>query len=478
MFSPESSLIITTVFPRLLGMIYLFALGAFLFQILGLVGSEGILPAKKYLEFFKQRLGKRRFYWIPTVFWCNAGDRALMGTIVLGVVFAVLLVAGVYPPVMLFLLIVIHLSIVSIGQDFLSFGWEMFFLEIAYHAFFLSLASPPNIFIWISINLLIIRFHWQAGISKLKSGEPTWKNLTALHYHYETQPLPNTVAWFFHQLPGWFHQCSVLMMFAIELFVPFGVLGTEFIRLQAFALFFLLQLFIWISGNYSYLNHLTVVLVALLISDTYLAFLFGQPEPLVASSWPLQLFLSAVGITFIVFHIMQLWNQLFSSPRVNRILRAATPFHFTNRYGIFAVMTTTRYEIVVEGSRDNHTWKEYLFRCKPSEVDRRPRRISPYQPRLDWQAWFLPFTSWENAPWFQNFLICLLKGSPHVLFLLRHNPFPDEPPAYIRAKMYVYRFSDPITKRRLGHWWVREYLREYTHSNSRIGFEQRESSRD
>lgn len=385
-----------------------------------------------------------------------------MGVTALGTALAVLLALGFYPFLLLPLLIIIHLSIVTVGQDFLSFGWEMFFLEISYNVFFLSLTHKPNIFIWISLNLLIFRFHLQAGASKLQSGDPNWRNLMALCYHYQTQPIPNMIAWYFHKLPVWFHKFSVAMMLFVEIIVPFAIFGTEEMRLAAFILLFLLQLFIWVSGNYSYFNHLTMVLVLLLVSDTYLEPLFGMADSRPTSPWLLQVFVSIVGIIFITLQLLQLWNHFFRNATVGRILYKIYPYHLANRYGIFAIMTTTRYEISVEGSDDGQIWKEYLFPYKPSELNRRPRQISPYQPRLDWQAWFLPFDYFENAVWFQNFLYRLLEGSPHVLALLRHNPFPDMPPRFIRARMYVYEFSDATTKKRLGYWWVRSFVREYS----------------
>ena len=461
MFSPESHLIIAHLFPRLIGAIYFFALGAFLFQIRGLIGEKGILPIDTYLDHFRHRLGKRRFYWIPTVFWINSSDRALLAVTGLGTFLAILLVFGVYPSLLLPLLFLIHLSIVSVGQDFLSFGWEMFFLETSCHAFLLSLSPIPNPVVWISIYLLIFRFHIQAGTSKLLSKEPVWRDLTALSYHYQSQPLPSTLAWYLHKFPLWFHKFSTIMTLVIEIILPFAIFGPKELQLIAFIGFFLLQFSIWISGNYSYLNHLTVVLISLLISDSYLENFFNLPD-IPSTPWYLDFFLYIGGGIMIFLQLLRLFHHFLRNKWAGQILSYVEPFHIANRYGIFAVMTKTRYEIVIEGSNDRKEWKEYLFRYKPSELTRRPRRISPYQPRIDWQAWFLPFEDFNSAVWFQNFLYRILEGSPEVLSLLRHNPFPEKPPQFIRALVYIYEFSDGETKRATGEWWHRTYVDTYS----------------
>lgn len=461
MLSPEAHLIIAHLFPRLLGVIYFFALAPFIFQIRGLIGENGILPVSLYLKHFRHMSKLKRYYWLPTIFWWTHSDRALVAASAVGSVLAVLLACGVYPIVLIPILFFIHLSIVTVGQDFLSFGWEMFFLEISFNAFFLSLTTVPNIAIWISLYLLLFRFHIQAGSSKFLSREKVWRNLTALNYHYQTQPLPNTIAWYFHKLPVPFHKFSVIMMLVIEIILPFAMLGPQSFQLAAFIGFFLLQYFIWVSGNYSYLNYLTVVLSTLLISDIYLAPVFSVPE---AQSSPLilDLFLYAIGCCLIGLQLLRLLHHFLPRRGIANILTYVQPFHIANRYGIFAIMTTTRYEIIVEGSDNGQEWKEYYFRYKPSEINRRPRRIAPYQPRLDWQAWFLPFEEFGSAVWFQNFLFRLLQGSPHVLSLLRLNPFPDKPPQYIRAKIYIYEFSDVKSKKLKGEWWRRKFIDAYT----------------
>jgi lipase maturation factor 1 len=463
LFNPNAYSESIKLFLHLLGAIYFFAFGAQLFQIRGLIGKEGILPIENYLNYLSRRLQKKKFYYVPTVFWLNHSDTMLWVVPACGALLGLFLLVGGPPALLIPCLIILHLSIISIGQDFWGFGWEGFLLEISYNAFFLSLTDQPNLLVWISINLLLFRFHFEAGTSKIESGDPNWRNLTALKFHYQSQPLPNTIAWYIYKLPLGFHKFSTFKMFFIELVIPFFALfGTPEMRLGSFVLFFGLQFFIWFTGNFSYLNYLTVVLSVILIANTYLELFFGAPPMLQPTHWILDNFLSLAGLGLIFLQIIALWNHYSPTITTRKILRYIYHLHIANRYGIFAIMTTDRYEIIIEGSDDETEWKEYYFWHKPSELTRRPRRISPYQPRIDWQAWFLPFGAFEEQDWFKSLLICLLKGSPSVLSLLRHNPFPEKPPQFIRAQIYLYEFSDQKTKKKLGFWWTRQYLGPYS----------------
>lgn len=459
--NPENYTIIAALFPRLLGAIYFCAIGALLFQYKGLFGKNGILPLTHYLNILRSIPKPRRYYYAPTLFWINSSDRAIMLVLITGVLFSILLMFGIVPPLMLLCLYVIHLSIISAGQDFLSFGWEGFLLEITVQAFLLSLTIVPNLFVWLSINFLLFRFHIQAGMIKLQTHDPTWRNLTAVSYHYQTQPIPNTVAWYFHKLPLWFQKFSNGLMFILELVVPFGIFFSEDIRFATFCGLFGLQFLIWFTGNFSYLNHMTAVLTTILISNKFLSVLFTAPS---VESTPLifNVILSIVGTMLIVIQGMRLWHQFFPRRDLARFFDFLSPFHLVNRYTIFANMTTVRYEVVVEGSEDGVIWKEYLFKYKPSELTYRPRRVSPYQPRLDWQMWFLPFRDFESEEWFQSFLYHLLKGNSQVLHLLRVNPFFDKPPKYIRSLMYEYEFTSFAEKRETGNWWKRTLVGQYS----------------
>lgn len=462
MFSPESYTIIATFFPRLLGLIYFFAFGAFLFQIKGLIGSNGILPVTPFLEAVRYNYPKRYFKILPTVFWINSSDKALMAVVATGTILSVLLMLGIFPPLLLILLYILYLSIESAGQDFLSFGWEGFLLEITLNAFFLSLMSPPNLMVWISINLLLFRFHLQAGAVKLESQDENWRNLKAIAFHYQSQPLPNMVAWYVHKFPMWFHKLSTLFMFFVELVLSFGVFGNELIRIWVFAGFFGLQFMIWATGNFSFLNHMTMAFSTLLIGNTYLSPFFSAPTDLPPPNVVIDAFCTLAGTILTILQLIRLWQHFVPNQLFAKWLRTIAPYHIANQYGIFAVMTTIRNEIIFEGSIDGITWKEYNFFYKPSEIDRRPRRISPYQPRIDWQAWFLPLGYYRYDSWLRNFIYHLLKGTPEVLALIRTNPFPDHPPKYVRSVMYEYEFSSAKEKKELGWWWRRTWVGIFT----------------
>lgn len=458
MWNTESYTAAALLLPRLLGFIYFFAIGAFLFQIRGLLGENGILPAQDYLNYFRERAFRRRFFYVPSLFWLNSSNRALMGLTIFGTLTAIVLMLGYYPSFCLALLFVLYLSIVSVGQDFLSFGWESFLLEITFYTFWVSLTPIPNILAWINLNFLLFRFHLQAGAVKLQSCDPAWRDLTALAFHYQSQPLPNHWAWYVYKWPIAAHKLSTFFMFAVELIVPFGLFLNDDIRTGVGIVFIALQVMIWLTGNFSYLNHLTTAFSIIAFNNYALSFLM-TPSPPHPIFWITDVVLSVIGAGFLLLQLMRLWHHFQPYRRfLARWLAWLSPLHLVNRYGLFAIMTKKRYEIVVEGSEDGNSWKEYLCQYKPSEITRRPRRISPYQPRLDWQMWFLPFDDFESETWFQQFLYRLLTGTPEVLKLIRYNPFPDKPPKYIRALMYDYRFSTRQQKKEQGWWWQRDLI--------------------
>lgn len=452
------------IFIRLLGAIYVIAYVPFLFQIKGLIGKNGILPIEEYLQSIRLPWKKRLLY-VPTVLWINASDKALLALMWTGIFLGVLLMFGVCPPLILLLLYIVHLSLTTAGQDFLSFGWETFLMEITLSTILLTATSPFNILGWINLNFLLFRFHIAAGFSKILSRDPNWRNLSALAYHYLTQPIPNTIAWFFHKLPLWFHKASTFFMFYIELIVPFAIFAPADFRLFAFVQLAGLQVFIWLTGNLSYLNYLTTFFCIILINNKYIEPFLG-PAPVFETASPLfwQVIVSLLGIALLVIQILTFYYFFTHSYRLQPLMRIIQPFHIAYRHGIFAVMTTKRYEIIVEGSNDGKEWKEYEFPFKPGDISRRPRRVSPYQPRIDWQAWFLPFEYFAFKTWFQLFLIKILQGTPEVLRLLRINPFPEKPPKYIRALMYDYNYTTFAEKKKTGNWWKREYISEYAPS--------------
>lgn len=470
--SQETFALSRWVFLRLLGLIYLAAFVSFGTQALGLIGSRGILPLADILGPIRDYYGAESFTRFPTVFWLDSSDAFLQLVCLAGVSGALLLAAGIAQLPALILLWALYLSIVTAGQVFMGYQWDALLLETGFLAIFLApLTWRPHWPRRQPARLVLLLFYWllfrlmlSSGLVKLLSGDPAWRDLTALAYHYETQPLPTPLAWFAHHLPLWFQRLSTLAVFIIELAAPLLIfLPWRRLRMLAAALFTLLQILILLTGNYTFFNLLTVALCILLLDDRALRRLVPTrwrarlPEVQIrpAALWRLW----AVGILAVVMFVLAGARLLMLvlplgnlPPPLPQVVTAFAPFEVVNSYGLFAVMTTTRPEIIVEGSDDGQTWLAYEFPYKPGDVERAPRWVAPYQPRLDWQMWFAALGSYQQNPWFARFLQRLLEGSPDVLALLAENPFPDAPPRYVRAVLYEYRFSAALAE---GAWWQR-----------------------
>jgi hypothetical protein len=308
---------------------------------------------------------------------------------------------------------------------------------------------------------------FSSGWVKLASGDPTWRNLSALRFHYETQPLPTAIAWFLHQAPPWFQTVSAVFLFFVELVVPFLFFAPRRLRLFAFRATVLLQLLIAASGNYGFFNLLALALALLLVDDQSLPRRWRRAAEAAAGprlAWTravlvpvacVALFASSIEFAATLDRALPLPQTVVAAARRIDALRSF------NRYGLFMVMTTERPEILIEGSDDGAAWRPYEFRWKPGGVARRPRFVAPHQPRLDWQMWFAALGSPEENPWLVHFLGRLLEGSPEVEGLLAANPFPDHPPRYVRATLYDYQFTDAAERRRSGAWWRRRPLGLY-----------------
>jgi lipase maturation factor 1 len=471
------------LFLRALGAVYLIAFLSLGGQVLGLIGSQGILPAADFLKMAQERFGDQAARMIPTVFWWGAGDAVLKASCVWGAGLAVLLILDVAPAVVLTGLFVLYLSLLSVCRDFLAFQWDILLLETGFLAIFLAPgrflpnllgrrreAEPSRFFLWLG-RWLLFRLMLSSGLVKLASGDPSWRGLSALKFHYETQPLPVWTSWFAHHFPQAVQQASVFVLFVIELLVPFFMFGPRPWRYWACGLTVALQLLLMATGNYAFFNLLTIALCLLLLDDAVFGFLKRLPAGLFSfekGPAPFRKFIGPlgralrvpVGVALILLSVLQLcgqfaWRQSPPGWAVS-VLQAASPYRLVNTYGLFAVMTTLRREIVVEGSADGKTWLAYEFKWKPGDPSRRPRFVAPHQPRLDWQMWFAALSSYQNQPWFLNFLSRLLQGSPEVVKLLENNPFPDRPPRYLRGLGYHYYFTDADTRKKDGTWWGRE----------------------
>ena len=464
--NPESAtyFLPSFIYLKAMGLVYGIAFASFKVQALGLIGSRGILPVSDYLERVYVGAGAKGFLLVPTIFWLHSDDWFIGAVCFAGIAGAICLMLGVAPKPMLVALFVLYLSLVTGGQRFTAFQWDALLLEAGFLAIFLCGSSKISITLF---RWLLFRLMFLSGIVKLLSGDASWREFTALAYHYETQPLPTVAAWYAHQLPLWFHKISAVWMFITELIVPFLIFGGRRLKMFAGGAIVFLQLLIMLTGNYTFFNILAIALCVFLYDDVFwrsgpIRSLFeriqkGTAPPASEGVFKKRM-IPVVAPVIVALSLAHMWQSIFrTSPlpqTVQAVVGAFAPFRIVNSYGLFAVMTTVRPEIMVEGSRDGEKWSPYDFRYKPDELQGCPRWVAPHQPRLDWQMWFAALRTYQGTPWFVNFVGRLLEGSPEVLGLLKNNPFPDAPPKFIRARLYRYGFTTP-TGGTGEAWWKR-----------------------
>ncbi|HMP89013.1 MAG TPA: lipase maturation factor family protein [Kiritimatiellia bacterium] len=457
------------IFLRAMGVIYFLAIYSLWSQIHGLIGEHGILPVGMYLHQAEAYLGGKSFHAVPTVLWWLQGDVALEVMCWIGMSISALLVFGITPLACTILLWILYLSFTVGGQVFLGFQWDNLLLESGLLAILLAppvwRSSPktnplPSRLVIFLLHWLLFRLMFAAGYVKLASRDESWWDLSALTFHFWTQPLPVWTAWYFHQAPMWFLKFSTAMMFFIELVVPFLIFAGRIPRYIAFGFLMLLQFLIAGTGNYGFFNFLTMALCLPLLDDR--VFTHGNLiEPIDMPKWKntaLSAFRWPVGVVVLVMSLVMFSSQIvrisWPAPVITFVQQFA-PFRSVNNYGLFAAMTKSRPEIVVEGSRDGQNWIAYEFKWKPGDVHRTPIFVAPHMPRLDWQMWFAALGNYQHNPWFMNFLVRLLEGEPSVLKLLETNPFPEEPPRMIRAVLYDYSFATREQNKDEYLWWNR-----------------------
>lgn len=459
---PQDQQVVCWLFLRGLALIYLFAFASFIPQILGLVGHNGILPAADFLEAVSQQNGQSKLWNLPTLLWLDTSDRALFATLWGGVIVSVLLFCNLWPRSCLLLLFILYLSVVNVGQVFTQFQWDSLLLESGFLALFLHPHRRWSV--WL-LRWLLFRFIFLSGAVKLLSMDPYWANLSALTVHFETQPLPTLFAWYVHQLPPLMLQAGTLMVIFIELLLPFLIFLPSRPRLWAAIGIALLQFAIILTGNYNFFNLLTLLLCLLLLDDHLLPTRWRQPE-----YWPVAkrnnnfrwLQVGLAGLLLLLSSITVVVQ--LNGPKTELMLaliRAAAPWHIVNYYGVFAVMTADRYEILLEGSLDGNNWQAYQLPYQPQDVHTAPGWLIPYQPRLDWQMWFAALSSYEQTPWFRTLMVRLIFNSTEVLALFKLNPFADIPPVFVRASLYRYEFTDFAGRQGRGQWWQRTYVGTY-----------------
>ncbi len=461
-------------FLRALGLIYLIAFVSLWVQIDGLVGSGGVSPVGQFLVAVREQFGARAFSIFPTLFWFNSSDAFLHLICGAGAVASLLVIFGIARIFCLVALLVFYLSLTVAGQTFLSFQWDGLLLETGFLAIFLA---PPRL--WpghgreppvsrvglFLLKLLLFKLMFMSGVVKLTSGDDSWWNLTALDYHYWSQPLPTIFAWYADKSPEWFRHFSVALCLVAEIVAPFFIWAPRRLRLIACGLLIFLQIAIAITGNYCFFNLLTIALCLLLIDDAPVGTArLAVLGPRSARPLPEQFSTLAAVAVLVVTLPLNAW-LIFSAFKPGAeppaIVQVVEPLRIVNGYGLFRVMTKDRDEIIIEGSADGIDWRPYEFKWKPGDVMRAPGWCAPHQPRLDWQMWFAALESPRQNPWLVGLVFRLFQNKPEVIHLLNGNPFPNSPPHYIRAEFYRYRFTTMEEHRKTGAWWKRQFLGEY-----------------
>jgi lipase maturation factor 1 len=467
-------------FLRVLGLIYLIAFVSLWVQVEGLVGRSGISPINQFLPAVYEQLGRQAYSLLPTLTWFNYSNAFLHFLCGGGVAFSLLLVLGIAPAICLTALFVFYLSLTVAGQTFLSFQWDILLLETGFLSIFLApwqlwqkrgQETPVSRAALFLLKLLLFKLMVMSGVVKLTSGDDCWWNLTALDYHYWSQPLPTMFGWWADQSPEWFKHFSVAFCLVVEIIVPFFIWTPRRPRLIAAGLIIFLQVVIAITGNYCFFNLLTITLCLLLIDDAVWRGKGIRDDALGAPggrALPSRLSIYGAIAVIVITLPINAWLILSAfrpDAQCPRRLAFAyehlEPFRIVNGYGLFRVMTKDRREIVIEGSADGIDWLPYEFKWKPGNLKRAPGWCAPHQPRLDWQMWFAALGTAQQNPWFIRLVICLLEGKRDVTRLLAHDPFPNQPPRYVRAILYRYRFATANEHGQTGARWKRQELGEY-----------------
>jgi hypothetical protein len=484
------------LFLRALGLIYFSAFFSLIFQIRGLIGVHGILPASEYLHAVYSSLGLARFWYAPTLLWFSASNHMLMALCWTGLLASVLLTINIFPRAMLLICFLCFLSFVTAASDFSGYQSDGMLLEAGFISLFLvppgfrpGLApkSPP---MRAAIILLLwewFRIYFESGIAKLASGDPEWRHFTAMDEYYQNGPLPTWIGWYVQHLPHGFHAATAFATLALELVLVWMLFLPRRFRIICFFIVTPWQIGVILTANYTFLNYLVLALGIFLLDDRFPKSLLefvaskrGQvsTEPQTTASaevrlpswqqtWAdslahVKLALTAVMFIWLFYSstvllLTMIWPSLrFPSTPIG----ALQPFRIADRYGLFAVMTRGRYEIEFQGSNDGENWITYPFRYKPQNLNEPPRVYAPYQPRFDWNLWFASLGHWRQNPIVPRTEERLLEGSPDVLALFAGNPFP-QPPREIRVLLWQYWFTSMKEKREQGLWWRRQLLGNY-----------------
>ena len=456
-FSGPSYLWGRWIWLRALGGIFFSAFYSLLFQIHGLIGPNGLLPATLYFETVHRVFGAKGYWFAPTLLWFNASDSALTALVWIGIVASILLFFNVWPRVTIAIAFVCFLSFIGAAQDFSSYQSDGMLLEAGLLSIFfaprgirpgLGSDQPPS-----RASLFMLRFEWfriyfESGVVKILSGEQQWRNLTAMDKYYENGPLPTFLGWYVQHWPHAFHAFSAGATLVLELLVAWLVFFPQPAKKIAFFITTPLQIGIILTANYAFLNYLVAFLGVLLMSDGKSA-AEGGGAPRV--SYAQAVVMPILFVTTVASFMVPVF------PTVQLL----APFRVANSFGLFAVMTRARYEIEFQGTADGEHWIAYPFPYKPQDPNVPPGLFAPYQPRFEWNLWFASLDVWEGNRWVLNTEVRLMENESAVLKLFAGNPFVRKPPIAVRAVQWQYWFTSDDERRATGAWWNRRLVGAY-----------------
>ena len=447
---------------RAVGAVYLVAFIVVVNQFRPLLGEHGLQPAPAFLRRVTFRQAPSLFHWrysdalVTAVGW---GGIALSAAVVVGLVER----APLWLSILIWLVLwALYMSVVNVGQTFYGFGWESLLLEAGFYCAFLGTASvAPPLPVLLILRWLLFRLEFGAGLIKMR-GDSCWRDLTCLYYHHETQPLPNRLSWYFHHLPKPLHKAEVAGNHVAQLVVPFFLFLPQPFASVAALVIVVTQSWLVMSGNFSWLNALAIVLAFSAFDDAWLDWLPLSAPAEVGQPLEFGVVVLALTVVIAALSYKPTRNLLSRSQMMNASFNS---LHLVNTYGAFGSITRERYEVIVEGTTDedidNAEWREYEFKGKPGDVKRAPRQFAPYHLRLDWLMWFAALSPTYASRWFVPFVEKLLQNDARTLRLLRSNPFPGQPPRYVRARLYRYRFTTRAERRATGAWWSRSLAGDF-----------------
>src|SRR6204780_5586487 len=490
------------IFVRALGLIYFSAFFSLVFQIRGLIGPQGILPAADFLPAVARAYpGNSRFWFAPTLLWYSASSHMLIFLCWAGMIASLLVVINIWPRVSLFICFVCFLSFVAAAREFSGYQSDGMLLEAGFIALFFAPAglrpglgaeNPPS-----RASLFLLQWEWfriyfESGVAKIGSGDLAWRQFTAMDDYYQNGPLPTWIGWYVQHLPHWFHASATVYTLVTELLIVWMLFLPRRFRIVCFFIVTPFEISIIATANYTFLNYLVLLLGVLLLDDRFLEWILplrlrslvraespiaaagatdamaAAPRAGLGAEWrerftPLRRAFAGLclGLVFYSTTALLLWMFVPGLPLPQAPVQALEPFRIANSYGLFAVMTHERYEIEFQGSPDGKTWIAYPFRYKPQAINEAPGIYAPYQPRFEWNLWFASLGPWQQSRFVVWAEERLLKNEPDVLAMFATNPFVSAPPREVRTVIYQYWFTDMRTKRETGNWWRREELRQY-----------------